>query len=83
MTDERFDRIEQRLTLLEQKLKTIELDVEPEGRISEGFEIISSDIDSLKEEMRRRISRLEHGQNRIEATLDVIVKQLTGWDKSD
>ncbi|MDY6781433.1 MAG: hypothetical protein SW833_02580 [Cyanobacteriota bacterium] len=78
MTEERLNRIEGRLTELEQKFKTLELDIQPEGRIAEGFEYLSNDIDSLRHETRKRLDRLEHGQNRIQASLDAILRHLTG-----
>ena len=79
MTEERLSRLEQRLTELEQKLKTLELDIQPEGRISEGFEYLSHDLDSFRHETRKRLDRLEHGQNRIQASLDVILRHLTSY----
>lgn len=93
MTEERFRRIEElilalsdnmigfrrtveeRFDRLEMRIKTIELDVEPDGRISEGFERLSQDIDCLE----KRLDRLEHGQNRIQASLDLILRHITGY----
>jgi chaperonin cofactor prefoldin len=65
--------VEERFDHLEIRIKTIELDVEPDGRISEGFERLSQDIDSLE----KRLERLEHGQNRIQASLDIILRHIT------
>jgi hypothetical protein len=79
MSEERLNRIEQQLVGIEQRLKTLELDMEPDGRISEGFEYLSNDIDSFREETRKRLDRLEHGQNRMIASLDSILKRLTGY----
>jgi DNA repair exonuclease SbcCD ATPase subunit len=79
MSQERLSRIEERLTQIETKLKTLELDIEPEGRISEGFEYLSGDIDSFRNETRKRLDRLEHGQHRIQASLDVILRHLTAY----
>ncbi|MGK7875701.1 MAG: hypothetical protein AB4426_21100 [Xenococcaceae cyanobacterium] len=67
--------VEHRFDDLETRIKTIELDVEPDGRISEGFERLSQDIDSLE----KRLDRLEHGQNQIKANLDVILRHITGY----
>lgn len=79
MSEERLNRIEQQLIDIDQRLKTLELDMEPDGRISEGFEYLSNDIDSFREETRKRLDRLEHGQNRMIASLDSILKRLTGY----
>ncbi len=67
--------IEYRFDYLEARIKTIELDVEPDGRISEGFERLSQDIDSIE----KRLDRIEHGQNQIKASLDVILRHITGY----
>ena len=79
MTEERLNRIEQKLTEIEQRVKTLELDMEPEGRISSGFEYLSNDLDSFREETRKRLERLEHGQNQIKASLATTLERLTGW----
>ncbi|MDJ0660423.1 MAG: hypothetical protein QNJ42_13190 [Crocosphaera sp.] len=93
MSEERFSRIEElimalsnnmiefrrnvehRFDYLESRIKTIELDVEPDGRISEGFDRLSQDIDSLE----KRLDKIEHGQNQIKASLDVILRHITGY----
>lgn len=82
MSEERLNRIEQQLIDIDQRLKTLELDMEPDGRISEGFEYLSNDIDSFREETRHRLDRLEHGQNRMIASLDSILKRLTGYGQN-
>ncbi len=78
MSEERLTQIEQTLILLEQPLKTLEMDIEPEGRISEGFEYLANDIESFREETRKRLAKLEHGQSQIKATLDIIMRHVTG-----
>jgi hypothetical protein len=82
VSEERLNRIEQQLIDIDQRLKTLELDMEPDGRISEGFEYLSNDIDSFREETRHRLDRLEHGQNRMIASLDSILKRLTGYGQN-
>ena len=79
MTEQKLAKIEQRLTELEKKFKTFELDLEPEGRISESFEYLSGDLDSFRNETRKRLDRLEHGQNQIKASLDIILRHLTSY----
>ncbi len=84
--NQRFETTERRFNNIESRLKTLELDMEPDGRISEAFERIVTDIDSLSEEsstkfnqINRRLDRLEHGQNQIKASLATILERLTGW----
>lgn len=81
MSEDRLQQIEQRLALIEQRIKVLEIEMEPEGRISEGFEYLSDDIDSFREETRKRLTRLEPGQNQIKASLDVILRHITGMGR--
>ncbi len=63
---------------LQQRLKTIELDVEPRGRISISFEAIEEDLDEIKSRITRLEQNTEHRFNRSDAKLKVIIEHLTG-----
>ena len=63
---------------LKQRLKTIELDVEPRGRISSSFEAIEEDLDEIKSRITRLEQNTEHRFNRLDAKLEVIIEHLTG-----
>lgn len=63
---------------LQQRLKTIELDVEPKGRISTAFEAIEEDLDEIKSIITRLEQNTEHRFNRLDAKLEVIIEHLTG-----
>ncbi|MCC0178661.1 hypothetical protein I4641_16950 [Waterburya agarophytonicola K14] len=63
---------------LQQRLKTIELDVEPKGRISTAFEAIEEDLDEIKSRITRLEQNTEHRFNRLDAKLEVIIEHLTG-----
>ncbi|MGL6337777.1 MAG: hypothetical protein ACRC80_01395 [Waterburya sp.] len=63
---------------LQQRLKTIELDVEPRGRISMSFEAIEEDLDEIKSRITRLEQNTEHRFNRSDAKLKVIIEHLTG-----
>lgn len=78
MSEDRLNQIEQKLILFEQRLKTLEMDIEPDGRISEGFEYLANDIESFRDETRKRFARLGHGQSQIKASLDIIMRHVTG-----
>lgn len=78
MSEDRLTEIEQKLILFEQRLKTLEMDIEPNGRISEGFEYLANDLESFRDETRKRLARLEHGQSQIKASLDIILRHITG-----
>ena len=63
---------------LQHRLKTIELDVEPRGRISLSFEAIEEDLDEIKSRITRLEHNTEHRFNRLDAKLEVIIEHLTG-----
>jgi septal ring factor EnvC (AmiA/AmiB activator) len=63
---------------LQHRLKTIELDVEPRGRISSSFEAIEEDLDEIKSRITRLEQSTEHRFNRLDAKLEVIIEHLTG-----
>lgn len=63
---------------LQQRLKTIELDVEPRGRISLSFEAIEEDLDEIKSRITRLEQNTEHRFNPLDAKLEVIIEHLTG-----
>jgi len=63
---------------LEQRLKTIELDVEPRGRLSLAFEAIEEDLDEIKSRITKLEQNTEHRFNRLDAKLEVIIEYMTG-----
>jgi chromosome segregation ATPase len=63
---------------LQHRLKTIELDVEPRGRISSSFEAIEEDLDEIKSRITRLEQNTEHRFNRLDAKLEVIIEHITG-----
>ena len=73
---EQNKRINQHVRLinnLRERLKTVESDVEPDGRISEAFEKIEQHL----EQHDRRFDRLEHKVTQLGSKLDIIIEHLT------
>jgi predicted RNase H-like nuclease (RuvC/YqgF family) len=75
--NKRINQHQRLIVDLREPLKTIETDVEPDGRISEAFEHLSSEIDEFKAESRKRFDRLEHKVNQLGSKLDIIIEHLT------
>ena len=67
-----------KISNLQQRLKTIELDVEPKGRISLSFDAIEEDLEEIKSRITRLEQNSEHRFNRLDAKLEVIIDHLTG-----
>ena len=58
---------------LRERLKTVETDIEPDGRITEAFEQIEQHLESHD----KRFDRLEHKVNQLGSKLDIIIEHLT------
>ena len=68
------------ITNLRERLKSIEADVEPDGRISIAFDAIEDHLDRQDEKFRehdKRFDRLEHKSNQLASKLDIIIEHLT------
>ncbi len=76
--NKRINQHSRKISDLEQRLKTIELDVEPRGRISASFEAIEEDLDEIKSRITRLEQNTEHRFNRLDAKLEAILEYLTG-----
>ena len=61
-----------------ERIKTLELDIEPEGRISEAFSVLEDHIDTRFDRVESRLDRMEHQFNRLTAKLEVILDVITG-----
>ena len=76
--NKRINEHSHQLINLEQRLKTIELDVEPRGRISSAFEAIEVDLEEIKLRITKLEQNTEHRFNRLDAKLEVIIEYMTG-----
>lgn len=83
--NKKINQHSRKLSNLEQRLKTIELDVEPRGRINLAFEAVEEDLDDIKSSignLERKVERLEqsseHRFNQLNAKLEIIIEHLTG-----
>ena len=72
--NKRINQHQRLINTLREKLKTIESDLEPDGRISEAFEQIEQHL----ERHDKRFDRLEHKVNQLGSKLDIIIEHLTG-----
>lgn len=68
-----------------ERIKTLELDLEPEGRITAAFDAMERHIDekfaAVDEKFAaidKRFDRLEHQFNRLEAKIEVVIEAITG-----
>ena len=69
---------------LDEKIRTLELDVEPGGHISEAFDRLSREIDEVKVEFKeelgqtnRRLDTMSHQMNTLLARQEVMLEMMT------
>ena len=72
--NKRINQLNRRVTNLERIVKTIDLDLEPGGRISEAFEA----LDNHLEEQDKKIDKLARDMNEVKASLNTILEHITG-----
>jgi len=82
--NKRINQHQRSIFELRERLKTIELDLEPSGRISEAFEHLETHIDrledrieSLENRIEKRFNHSAHQINQLAAKLDIIIEHLT------
>lgn len=73
--NKRINQHKRLINNLRERLKTIEADVEPDGRISETFEQIEQHL----ERHDKRFDRLENKVNQLGSKLDIIIEHLTSY----
>lgn len=76
--NKKINQLTRKLTAVETRLKTLELDIEPKGRISSAFEAVEEDLDDIKSDISNFQQNVEYRFNRLDAKLEVIIEHLTG-----
>ena len=67
-----------RITKLEEDVKTLKRDVEPQGWISNAFDAVEDDLDEIKASIRKLEQQVNHNHNQLSAKLEIILEHLTG-----
>jgi chaperonin cofactor prefoldin len=75
-----INQLRRQLTNAAERIKTLELDIEPDGRISQGFTVLEDHIDthfdrveSRFDRLESRLDRIEHQFNQLQAKLEVFL----------
>ncbi|MEL6438341.1 MAG: hypothetical protein AAFQ80_03645 [Cyanobacteria bacterium J06621_8] len=67
-----------RISKIEEEVKTLKLDVEPQGWISNAFEAVEEDLDEIKSSIRKLEQKVSHNHNQLSAKLEIILERITG-----
>ena len=80
-----INQLRRQLANAAERIKTLELDVEPDGRISQAFSVLESHIDTRFNQMdtrfdriESRLDRMEHQFNQLQGKLEVVLDAITG-----
>ncbi len=83
--NKRINQLNRRVTNLERIVKTIDLDLEPGGRISEAFEALDNHLEDVEqrlttrmEEQDKKMDKLARDMNEVKASLNTILEHITG-----
>ena len=80
-----INQLRRQLTNAAERIKTLELDIEPDGRISQAFTVLEDHIDthfdrveSRFDRLESRLDRMEHQFNQLQAKLEVVLDAIAG-----
>lgn len=80
-----INQLRRQLASAVERIKTLELDVEPDGRISQAFTVLEShmdtrfdNIDTRFDRLETRLDRMEHQFNQLQAKLEIVLDAITG-----
>ena len=73
-----INQLRRQLTNAAERIKTLELDIEPDGRISQAFTVLEDHIDTHFDRVESRLDRMEHQFNQLQAKLEVVLDAITG-----
>ncbi|TRU82484.1 MAG: hypothetical protein EWV76_07785 [Microcystis novacekii Mn_MB_F_20050700_S1] len=73
-----INQLSQQLVNAIERIKTLELDLEPEGRITAAFDAMKRPIDEKFAAIDKRFERLQHQFNRLQAKIEVVLEAITG-----
>jgi chaperonin cofactor prefoldin len=76
-----INQLRRQLVNAVERIKTLELDLEPEGRITAAFEAVDEKFAAVDEKFAaidKRFDRLEHQFNRLQAKIEVVLEAITG-----
>ena len=73
-----INQLRRQLTNAAERIKTLELDLEPDGRISEAFSVMEDHMDTRFDRVDARLDRMEHQFNQLQAKLEIILDAITG-----
>ena len=85
--NKKINELDRRLTKIEKEIKTLNIDLEPDGRISEAFDHLENSMDSqflnVQEQfkqVKKNQDRIRHDISDIKGSMEAILQRLTKVD---
>jgi archaellum component FlaC len=76
--NKRINEHNRRITRLEEEVKTLKRDAEPQGWISNAFDAVEEDLDEIKTSIKKLEQQVNHNHNQLSAKLEIILEHITG-----
>lgn len=79
--NKKINELNRRVVKLESAVKRMDLDLEPDGRISNAFDAIEEHLERQDEKFKehdKKFDKLQYDLNQANGKLDVILDRLTG-----
>lgn len=76
----KINELDRRLTRIEQEIKTLNIDLEPDGRVSEAFDHLEESMDRQFKEVRKNQDRIRHDIASLKGSMEAILQRLTRVD---
>ena len=76
----KINELDRRLTRIERNIKTLNIDLEPDGRVSEAFDHLENSMDKQFKEVRKNQDRIRHELSDIKGSMEAILQRLTRVD---
>ena len=85
--NKKINELDRRITRVEQNLKSLNLDLEPDGRVSQAFDHLENimdgqfaNVDNQFKEIRKNQDRIRHELSTIRGGMEAILQRLTKVD---
>ncbi len=85
--NKKINQLKRQMISAFERIKTLEIDVEPDGRISQAFSVLSDHIDEQFVQVNHRfnnlesrLDRLEHQMSQMNGKMEIMLQYITGID---
>lgn len=78
--NKKINELDRRLTRLERNINALNIDLEPDGRVSEAFDHLENSMDEQFKEVRKNQDRIRYDLSQLKGSIEAILQRLTSVD---